>query len=58
MKRWIVIALEWSCNYVHWFTFRRPWIWLPIKNGYCLLATWSYQLDQRWGTGEWKVPEQ
>lgn len=53
MKRWIVAHLESGCEHTHWFTHRKPWLWLPIHNGWCLLARWSDALDQRWHTGVW-----
>lgn len=54
MKRWIVRHLERGCEYFHFITFHRPWLWLPIHNRWCLLARWSDELDQRWGTGVWE----
>lgn len=43
-RRWIVASLEHVCGWVD----RGPWG--------CLLATQSYRLDQRWGTGVWFPP--
>jgi hypothetical protein len=42
MKRFIVNMLESMCGAL--------WHW----HG-CQLARWSDQLDQRWGTGQWKL---
>lgn len=54
MKRWIVAALEATCDWTHLVTWRRPWIWLPIRNGWCPLANLSLALDERWETGHWR----
>lgn len=50
-KRRFVSFLEDACGYTHWFTHRRPWLWLPFP--VCPLASLSDRLDQRWGTGVW-----
>lgn len=54
VKRWIVSGLENACSVTHPVTHRRPWLWLPIRNGWCLLSHWSDALDQRWQTGVWR----
>lgn len=55
MKRLIVKWLEKACVWTHPITHHRPWLWLPIRNGWCPLARLSDRLDQRWQTGEWKT---
>lgn len=57
VKRLVVSALPWVCDRMHWLTWHRPWLWLPIPNVWCPFAYWSHQLDQRWGTEVWKAPE-
>jgi hypothetical protein len=48
VKRFIVTSLENWCVRLHFITHHRPWLWLPIPNGHCLLATWSFALAERW----------
>jgi hypothetical protein len=52
-KRRIVVFLEDACEHTHWFTHRRPWLWLPFR--ICPLANLSSALDERWGTGVWET---
>jgi len=52
--RWLIVrALESLCGLFHPVTHHRPWLWLPIHNVWCLPATWSSQLEERWHTGVW-----
>lgn len=51
MKKRIVSGLETLCDYVHWFTNRRPYLWFF---GHCPLARLSDHLDQKWETGVWE----
>lgn len=53
LKRFIVDALERSCDVTHVVTHHRPWLWVGSP---CPLAQWSFRLDERWGTGCW-TPE-
>lgn len=55
MKRRIVEALESACVLGHWFTWRRPWLWICGPH-ICPLADLSDWLDQRWRTGVWERP--
>jgi hypothetical protein len=52
----IVWTLEKSCGLFHPVTHHRPWPLLPVRNNWCLPATWSAALDERWGTGVWTKP--
>lgn len=54
-RRFVVSSLEAWCTRLHFITHHRPWLWLPIRCGYCLLARWSGALDERWGTDVWVV---
>lgn len=52
--KWLIVwTLEAACGLLHPVTHRRPWLWLHIRNGWCLPATWSSQLEERWHTGVW-----
>jgi hypothetical protein len=51
VKKLIVNGLDWLCERTHWITHHRPVIWfVPV----CWLALKSSELDERWGTEQWK----
>ena len=43
LQTWLVIALDRGCCAAHW---------LPGLG--CRLADWSFRLDRRWHTGQWR----
>jgi hypothetical protein len=60
VKRFIVKAMERACWLIDgvrpwWLVWCTPLWRLGCPNG---LAAWSDQLDQHWGTGVWKSPEE
>lgn len=50
MRRMIVTALLWLCEAQDWLRLDR------LTHSHAL-ASWSADLDERWGTGVWHTPE-
>ena len=56
MRRFIVKWMEKACDWTHPIVHHRPWLWLPLP--VCPLAHYSGQLDERWKTGWWQLPDE
>lgn len=55
VKRWIVVHLETVCEWTHWVTHHRPWLWVFQ---HCPFAVMSCALNDRWGLDVWKVTDE
>ncbi len=55
-KKALVYSLYWSCDRMHWFFHRRPWMWLDKLPPWwrfdlctwCPLADIGFRLEERW----------